>query len=54
MSSKYNGNPDESNISNTMYKKWLTISGELQYIFVIVLHDMIKVRDGGKASESLG
>ncbi len=54
ISSKYNGDPNESNISITFYKKWCeTISDELQSN-VTVLKDMIDVRNGGKISESLG
>ncbi len=38
ISSKYNGDPYESNISNTIYKKWFeTISEELQNYFLILL-----------------
>ncbi len=48
-----NGNLDECNISNTIYKKWFeTISEELQSN-VTVLQDMIEVIDGGKACENL-
>ncbi len=53
ISSKYNGEFDECYISNTIYQKWFeTISEELQSN-VTVLQDMIEVRDGGKACESL-
>ncbi len=51
--SKYNGELDECNISNTIYKKWFeTISEELQSN-VTVLKDMIEVRVGGKVCEGL-
>ncbi len=53
ISSKCNGDLDECNISNTIYKKWFeTISEELQSN-ITVLKDMIEVRDGRKACESL-
>ncbi len=42
------------NIFNTIYKKWfVTISDELQSN-VIVLKDMIEVRNAGKVCENLG
>ncbi len=51
---KYNGELNECNISNTIYKKWCdTISDELQSNLT-VLKNMIEVRDGGTVCESLG
>ncbi len=54
ISSKYNGDLDECNISNTTCTKWFeAISEELQSN-VTVVQNIIDVRDGGKACESLG
>ncbi len=48
ISSKYNGELDECNISNTIYKKWfVTISDELQPN-VTVFKDIFEFRDGGE------
>ncbi len=53
ISLKYNGNLDECNNSNTIYKKWFeTIYEEIQ-TNVNVLQEITEVRDGVKACESL-
>ncbi len=54
ISSMYNGDPVGCNMCNTIYMKWCeTISEELKSN-VNSLQDMIEVRDGVKACESLG